>query len=751
MKCGMMTLVSGLLLAIGTESVRAQPLGTAFTYQGELRSSGTPAAGPHDLRFRLYDAASGGTQIGSAVCSDNVAMSEGRFTVVLDFGAQFTGQQRFLEIEVRIDTGLNCAEPAGFVPLTPRQPLTASPHAIFALNAGDAATAATATTALNATNAGQLNGQPATFYQNATNLSAGTIPSARLSGTYAGVLTLNNAGNSFTGSGGGLTGLNASNIASGTLADGRLAPTYTQSLTFSNASNWFVGTFTGGGAGLTNLHATNITSGTLSSSRLEVPLALSGAVTGGVVHAGNTSATGDAIGVVGASFSDIGKGVYGYSFAPSGSTIGVEGRSLYSPTGTGVVGNAIATGGWFEASGGSGTGLFGVNNAASGATYGIQARVASNSGIAIRGEATATTSGAHGVLGVTHSPSGIGVWGTSDATSGTTAGVYGSCDSTGGTGVDGRAWATTGTPIGVRGGTSGAGGYGVLGYSTAATGNAVGVKGEVVGGNTTGTGVVGLAVATGGWFEATGTGGGGLYGVASSLSGATRGVYGSTISPIGHAIHGYSGHTSTGYGVYGESAGSEGIGVVGYCASGSGFGVYCYGDFAVSGSKAFRIDHPADPENKYLVHYSTESPEVLNFYSGKVVLDGGGSAVVELPPYFARINRDPRYLLTPIGAPMPMLHVAEEIDETVLDVGTKAEPTDAVPTCFFRIAGGAPGAKVSWRVEAARNDRWMQRHGAPVDVEKNETEKGTYQHPDLYGQPAEKSMNHEATRERLQP
>lgn len=723
-----------LCFACATVAV-CQPLGTSITYQGELQTSGVPSVGPHDLRFRVYDALSGGVQVGPTVCLDNVLLAGGRFTAELDFGAVFGGQERFLEIDVRADTGLGCGTPSGFVTLSPRQRLSASPHSAFALSAG------TAVSALSAGNATQLNGQGASFYQNASNLSSGTIPSARLAGTYAGSVALTNAGNAFTGSGSGLTGLSASNLATGTLPSGRLSGTYDGAVALTNASNWFVGAFTGGGAGLTDLHATNITSGTLSSSRLEVPLALSGTNTsGGLIHAGNLSPTGNAIGVVGASGSDVGKGVYGYSYSASGNTIGIEGRSLYSPTGTGVVGSAVATGGWFEASGSSGTGLYGVNNAASGATFGVQGRVASNSGIAIRGEATATTNGAHGVLGVTHSPSGIGVWGTSDASTGTTVGVYGSSESTGGVGVDGRAWATTGSPIGVRGVTSGAGGYGVFGYSSAATGNAVGVKGEVSGGNANGTGVVGLATATGGWFEATGVDGGGLYGIASNVTGATKGVYGRTVSPGGHAIHGYSNHSVTGFGVYGESAGSQGMGVVGYCASGSGFGVYCYGDFAVSGSKAFRIDHPADPENKYLLHYCTESPEVLNAYSGKVVLDGEGSAVVELPAYFARINRDPRYLLTPVGAPMPMLHVAEEIDEAALDVGTKAEPTDAAPTCFFRIAGGVPGAKVSWRVEAVRNDRWMQTHGAPVETNKPGAERGLYQHPELYGRPTEKGV-----------
>lgn len=54
--------------------------------------------------------------------------------------------------------------------------------------------------------------------------------------------------------------------------------------------------------------------------------------------------------------------------------------------------------------------------------------------------------------------------------------------------------------------------------------------------------------------------------------------------------------------------------------------------------------------------------------------------------------------------------------------------------------------KVSWRVESVRNDRWVQRRGAAVEVEKQGLEKGTYQHPELYGQPKEKGMNYHAER-----
>src|SRR5215510_192372 len=83
-------------------AVAARPtsLSTAFTYQGRLTQTSVPASGLYDLGFRLYDAAVGGTQVGPVFCADNVEVSDGLFTVLLDFGAQFNGEQRFLEIEV---------------------------------------------------------------------------------------------------------------------------------------------------------------------------------------------------------------------------------------------------------------------------------------------------------------------------------------------------------------------------------------------------------------------------------------------------------------------------------------------------------------------------------------------------------------------------------------------------------------------------------------------------------------------------
>ncbi len=118
------------LFALASNSSLAQTPQTAFTYQGKLMSSGSPANGPHDLRFTLFDAATGGTRVGNPVCVDNVGVSDGLFTVQIDFGQQFaTTFPRFLQIDVRADTGLNCANETGFVTLLPRQQLTPTPLA----------------------------------------------------------------------------------------------------------------------------------------------------------------------------------------------------------------------------------------------------------------------------------------------------------------------------------------------------------------------------------------------------------------------------------------------------------------------------------------------------------------------------------------------------------------------------------------------------------------------------------------------
>ena len=119
------------------------PLDTAFTYQGELRQGGLPADTTADFEFTLWDDAQMGMQVGAGVYLGNVPVAQGRFTVTLDFGsAAFAGAERWLEVAVRAPH-----DPTGTLPMTtlsPRQKLTATPYATFALRnwglAGNAGT-----------------------------------------------------------------------------------------------------------------------------------------------------------------------------------------------------------------------------------------------------------------------------------------------------------------------------------------------------------------------------------------------------------------------------------------------------------------------------------------------------------------------------------------------------------------------------------------------------------------------------------
>ncbi|MGA7615746.1 MAG: hypothetical protein WBX15_11275 [Thermoanaerobaculia bacterium] len=169
-------------------------------------------------------------------------------------------------------------------------------------------------------------------------------------------------------------------------------------------------------------------------------------------------------------------------------------------------------------------------------------------------------------------------------------------------------------------------------------------------------------------------------------------------------------------------------GAVGY-HSGSDYGfytpyaAYVGGNLAVGGtlSKAagsFKIDDPIDPANRYLYHSFVESPDMMNIYNGVVVLGPEGTAVITMPEWFQALNRDFRYQLTAIGSPAPRLYVADEIANN-----------------HFTIAGGQPGQKVSWQVTGVRHDPYADAHRIPVEQWKPDAERGTYLHPELYGEP----------------
>lgn len=129
------TLVLGAVV-LGVLGGPAAAQNTAINYQGQLKSGGQAASGLHDFRFALFDAAGGGMQVGTTQCADNVSVQGGVFTTIIDFGAQFsTAAPRYLEIQVRADTGAGCGDGSGFVTLSPRQLITAAPVATYAATA----------------------------------------------------------------------------------------------------------------------------------------------------------------------------------------------------------------------------------------------------------------------------------------------------------------------------------------------------------------------------------------------------------------------------------------------------------------------------------------------------------------------------------------------------------------------------------------------------------------------------------------
>ena len=107
----------------------AAPIGTAFTYQGQLAYSNSPVTGSYDFNFAMFDAATDGSQISTNVWLPAQLVTNGYFTVALDFGAVFDGNSRWLEISTRV-------HPTGFgLPakiLSPRQPITPAPYALLA-------------------------------------------------------------------------------------------------------------------------------------------------------------------------------------------------------------------------------------------------------------------------------------------------------------------------------------------------------------------------------------------------------------------------------------------------------------------------------------------------------------------------------------------------------------------------------------------------------------------------------------------
>lgn len=295
--------------------------------------------------------------------------------------------------------------------------------------------------------------------------------------------------------------------------------------------------------------------------------------------------------------------------------------------------------------------------------------------------------GARGVIQATNtSPSGIGVVGNGRATGVT--GIGGDSDNFfGGRGMIARGGASNtfvgGIGLDAFGGASNSydGGVGV---------NAGGGDGCTFGG---------VGVNARGGDSASGHGGDGIYANGGDSSTAGKRAGAGIVAFGGIGINGAT------RGRAGEFNGD--VQVTGTLTKGGG---------------SFKIDHPLDPENKYLSHSFVESPDMMNIYNGNITTDHKGMATVELPDYFDSLNRDFRYQLTVVGQ-FAQAIVAEEVKDN-----------------RFTIQTSAPGVKVSWQVTGVRQDAWANKNRIMVEETKSESERGHYLHPEAFGKPEDRGV-----------
>lgn len=165
------------------------------------------------MQFAVFDAAAGGSPIGSALMADAIAVSNGLFTVTLDFGAGvFTGADRWLNLSVKTNGAVS------FTPLTPRQQITSTPYAVQALGAGSAATVT-----------GNISASQITGTLAASNIGAGTITSSMLA---AGSVTSNSLAV-------GAAAANLNAISQSGVASGGLVLSATENTALLNAGGRF--------------------------------------------------------------------------------------------------------------------------------------------------------------------------------------------------------------------------------------------------------------------------------------------------------------------------------------------------------------------------------------------------------------------------------------------------------------------------------------------------------------------------------
>jgi hypothetical protein len=499
-----LALGGSVLVLLVTSSV-AMAVPSLMTYQGALTdAAGKPADGTYSMTFEMYSARTGGAPVWSEPMA-SVKVTNGVFTVLLGATSALpAGLTGCNWIQVTVDG----------TPMLPRQRLSSVP---YALEAGDAA---------------RLNGQTSSYYQNARNLTTGTLRVARLPQVPTGKLASN--------------AVTSAKIKNRTILGGDLA----------------LGAVAGGAGGVLadgTVTANDLADGAVTAAKIQVPFDVTSSVDHlAVVRGENSSTTGVGLegvasaangvtfGVLGetSTSNDLGTGVYGYASGTTGATRGVYGQTVSTSD--------------------DATGVYGYASGGSGVTRGVY------------GETRSTTAGAAGLYGVASATSGItcGVYGETQSTSSNASGLYGYAVGTEGTthGVFGETRSTTSGAAGLYGLASGASGdtRGVYGQTTSTSSGAAGLYGFASGTSGVTNGVYAQTNST--TYSAAG-----VEGYAAGASGVTSGVSGRTASTTGGAagVKGEaSGTSGTIYGVDASVMSADGCALHAWCSDANAYGLY---------------------------------------------------------------------------------------------------------------------------------------------------------------------------------
>ena len=379
--------VLACLLAASTPAL-ATSVGSAFTYQGNLDFNGSPASGNFDFQFVLYTAATAGTALDTITLTSQT-VTGGLINASLDFTEiPFNGQALWIEVHVR---------PAGsgtYTTLTPRQSITATPYALFALSGNPGPQGATGPK-------GDTGSPGPAGPTGATGAAGPSGPSGSLTLPFAQTVASGSAALAVTNTGDGLNGTTSSG---------------------GNSGVYGKNTSSGKGVFGTSISGNGVEGGTTSGSgllgRSSTGNGVYGTTAGSSGYSGAAGVWGDAgsyYGVWGTSASN--DGVHGTSKSTTGG-VGVKGDGAgatwgvvgTSGTGNGVYGTSAGAGVWGESTrydavhghtsnpNGNTSGVAGFGDGANNGTFGI-----STSGSGVAGF---STSGA-GVYA--HSASGYGI------------------------------------------------------------------------------------------------------------------------------------------------------------------------------------------------------------------------------------------------------------------------------------------------------------------------------------------------------